>query len=53
MKSPVSLAALLLLTLAGCLSPITNRLDRLSQQMDAVEKQIDESNKSLRKLAGD
>ncbi len=45
--------ALLLFTLTGCLSPLTDRLDRLSQRMESIENKLDESNQHLKKLAGD
>jgi hypothetical protein len=52
--------ALLLLSVSGCLRPLTDRLDRLSQQIDGLNQQViitnqklDESNVRLKKMAGD
>ena len=44
---------LLLLALAGCLSPFTSRLDRLADRMQAIESKLDESNRYLKKMAGE
>ena len=59
-RSAKLVAAFLLLSVGGCLRPLTDRLDRLSQQIDGLNQQViitnqklDESNVRLKKMAGD
>ena len=60
MKGLAALVGTLLLAATGCLSPLTTRLDRVSQQLEGLNEQIiitnqklDESNVRLKKMAGD
>ena len=60
MRRLSALLATMLLGATGCLSPLTTRLDRVSQQLEGLNEQLlitnqklDESNVRLKKMAGD